>query len=124
MSDSALRNQWDSRMSNIKKVSEDANEEILHYFVYSTMPFISHRDVVVRKQQLVNYPEKNHFIYAFTSCEQESCPEIASHIRSNNKLTGYKFIPMANGTKIEWIQNIDVKGSIPEWIFRKQGVSM
>tara|TARA_B110000285_G_C14871831_1_gene489577 strand:- start:290 stop:409 length:120 start_codon:yes stop_codon:yes gene_type:complete len=39
-------------MSDIKKVKEEANEEILHYFVYSTMPFMSHRDVVARKQQL------------------------------------------------------------------------
>merc|ERR1712032_1464078 len=88
------------------------------------MPFVSHRDVVARKQHMLNYPQNNHFVYAFPSCEVESCPEDANHIRSNNKLTGYKFTPMGEGTKMEWIQNIDVKGSIPEWIFRKSGVSM
>ena len=96
----------------------------MHYYVNSTMPFISHRDVVSRKQHLTNYPEKGHFIYAFSSCEMESCPEEETHVRSDNKLTGYKFTPMSNGTKMEWVQNIDVKGSIPEWIFRKSGVSM
>ena len=50
MADSVQRNSWDTRMSDIKKVKEEGNEEILHYFVYSTMPFISHRDVVARKQ--------------------------------------------------------------------------
>ena len=82
MSDSNIRSSWDPRMSDIKRLQQNSNEEVLQYYVNSTMPFVSHRDVVARKQHLVNYPEKNNFIYAFSSCEMESCPEGKNHVRS------------------------------------------
>ena len=41
-------------------------------------------------------------------------------------MTAYKFCPApeVNGVRMEWIQNIDVKGSIPEWIYRRSGQKM
>ena len=92
-------------MKDIKKIEENGNEEVLHYFVYSTMPFVSHRDVVIRKQALMNFPSDGSHVYAFESCNKEQCPIDENYIRSDNKLTGYTFkpAPEVNGTKMEWI---------------------
>ena len=126
MSDCQKRQDWDPRMQQVKKVAEEENEVTQYYIVKSNTPFVSTRDVVVRQQLMPNYPEEGKFAYAFSSCEHADCPEVDGMVRSANHLTGYRFSPDPNtsGTVMEWVQNIDVKGTIPEWIYRRSGVSM
>ena len=127
MSDSDKRQSWDPRMQQVKKVSQTDNEVTQYYVVRSSVPFIATRDVVVRQQLMPNYPSEGEFAYAFSSTEDlEQCPLVPRFVRSENHLTGYRFkpCPEVNGTSMEWVQNIDVKGSIPEWIYRRSGVSM
>ena len=113
-------------MQEVKQIAENGNEVTQYYLVKSPMFFISTRDVVVRQQRMTDYPNAGEYMYAFSSCEHDQCPVVSNNIRSNNHLTGYKFVPApeGNGVRMKWDQYIDVGGSIPEWIYKRSGQKM
>ena len=60
------------------------------------------------------------------STQHPSKPELPDVVRSDMKLNGFFFVPApkVNGVKIVWIQNLDVKGSFPTWVFRQATIKM
>ena len=99
------RQKWDPRMQEVKQIAEEANELTQYYLVKSPMFFITTRDVVVRQQRMIDYPSSGEYMYAFSSCEHSECPVNQNYIRSQNHLTGYKFVPApeVNGVRMEWV---------------------
>mmetsp|Transcript_1832 Transcript_1832/g.3207 ORF Transcript_1832/g.3207 Transcript_1832/m.3207 type:complete len:213 (-) Transcript_1832:99-737(-) len=126
LKDPDIRKSWDLKMADLKLIEEDDSEQKKYYVIKSNLPFVSDRDVVVRQQSRENFPKEGSYVYAFTSCDHSDYPESEDFIRTSNHFTGYKFSPAPEmkGTWMEWIQNIDVNGGIPGFVFKYAGEKM
>ena len=126
LSDSELRRQWDHRMADVQTLAKEGDVETKCYVVKSTIPMVANRDVLVRQESARDPCGPGTFAYAFSSCEHEGWEPKPGHVVASNHFTGYKFSPApeVNGTWMEWIQNLDVNGSIPAFVFRYAGEQM
>ena len=126
LANSAIRKSWDLKMTDLRTLGREGNTETKYYVVKSNIPLVGDRDVVVKEEQVENYPGDGIYCLAFTSCEHPEMPVRPNYTRASNHFTGYKFSPAPeiNGAWMEWIQNLDVNGEIPAFVFRMAGEKM
>ncbi|CAD8114368.1 unnamed protein product [Paramecium primaurelia] len=110
-----FRTKWDKIMQKFNIVRHEREDiDIMYYVVVPPIPIVSTREWLQRRVLRYDFPYKGQICLLFYSVDLQEFPITKNPVRAHTEIAGYVFENTSSGTKITFVSNNDIKGSIPK----------
>lgn len=108
------------------KIVEESRvgDEVIYYYVIPTPKFLEKKEALVLKKSIKDFPNRGQLAVLHKSVSHPDFPESQDTIRIDIKMNGMVFedAPEANGCRISWVIQNDIKGSVPKQLVNKRAI--
>lgn len=113
-------------LQNLKVIEDDEEKGTsIIYYQIKTPAFIQTRDAVVLKKTMKDFPSAGSLCVLHKSVDHPDYPEdVKKFVRIDMSIWGLVFedAPEIKGTKVTWVMQNDIRGSVPKSIINSRMV--